>query len=71
MKRFGAVPSTPWTRWALLWGVPCAAIALGAVGVALTVGVRSADGTALVIVASIGALFAFTLTMPRRGRDQD
>jgi tetrahydromethanopterin S-methyltransferase subunit F len=37
---------------------------LGAIGVGLMVGVRSAPGTALGI--AVGALFAFVLTMPRR-----
>lgn len=70
MKRFGAIPTTPWPRWALLRGGPCAAVALGVVGLALAVGVSSAVGTASVIVAAVGALFAFVLTMPRRSSDR-
>jgi lysylphosphatidylglycerol synthetase-like protein (DUF2156 family) len=66
MKRFGATPTDPWPCWAVLWGVPCAAVALGVVGLALAVGVSSAVGTAIVIVAAVGALFAFVLSMPRR-----
>lgn len=69
MKRFGAVPTAPWPRWAVLRGGPCAAVALGVVGLALGVGVSSAVGTAFVIVAAVGALFAFVLTMPRRSSD--
>ncbi|MGW1616908.1 hypothetical protein ACWCQZ_47535 [Streptomyces sp. NPDC002285] len=66
MRKLGTVPRAPWRRWALLRGAPCAAVALGAVGVGLTVGVRSAAGTALVIIGAVGPLFTFVLTMPRR-----
>lgn len=66
MKKFGPIPRAPWPRWALLWGAPCAAVALGSIGTGLLIGARSATGTALVIVGAVGALFAFVLTMPRR-----
>ncbi|MFC8949722.1 hypothetical protein [Streptomyces rochei] len=66
MKKFGTIPRAPWPRWALLWGAPCVAVALGSIGTGLMVGERSATGTALVIVGAVGALFVFVLTMPRR-----
>ncbi|MER5988060.1 hypothetical protein [Streptomyces sp. NPDC001787] len=57
----------PWRRWALFWGVPCAVVALGTVWLAVAMDVRSTPATAVVIVVSLGALFAFVLSMPRRG----
>ncbi|MFF9076307.1 hypothetical protein ACF1A9_29045 [Streptomyces sp. NPDC014872] len=71
MKRFGAVPTAPWPRWALLRGGPCAAVALGVIGLALAMGVNSTLGTAFVIVAAVGALFTFVLTMPRRSSERE
>ncbi|MFJ8752318.1 hypothetical protein ACIREO_23725 [Streptomyces sp. NPDC102441] len=61
----------PWRRWALLWGVPCTVVALGTVWLAVAMGARSASATAVVIVVSLGALFAFVLSMPRRGSRRD
>ncbi|WP_171076177.1 hypothetical protein [Streptomyces sp. YIM 121038] len=52
----------------MCWGAPSATVALGTVVLATAVQVRSAGATAVVIVVSLVALFAFVLSMPRSGR---
>ncbi|ATM24777.1 hypothetical protein SMD44_p10278 (plasmid) [Streptomyces alboflavus] len=65
VKRFS---DSPWGRWAMCWGAPSASVALGTVALATAVQVRSVGATAVVIVVSLVALFAFVLSMPRSGR---
>ncbi|WP_331729288.1 hypothetical protein OG592_43625 (plasmid) [Streptomyces avidinii] len=52
-----------WARWALRWGVPSAAIALGSVWV-----VQPDSGVSAIAVAGVAltALLVFVGTMPRR-----
>ncbi|MFJ6438250.1 hypothetical protein [Streptomyces sp. NPDC091416] len=71
MTKIGTGDRAAWRRWALRRGAPCATVAVAVIGVGLTVGVRSATGTALVITGAVGALFAFVLTMPRPSREHE
>ncbi len=52
-----------WTRWALFFGLPCAALALGSVWLFEPRSVGAALGA---VGAAMVALLAFVLTMPRR-----
>mgnify|MGYP006951120175 CR=1 FL=1 len=52
-----------WRRWALFFGLPCAALALGSVWLFEPESVGAALGAA---GAAVTALLVFTLTMPRR-----
>ncbi|MFI6688466.1 hypothetical protein [Streptomyces sp. NPDC050485] len=63
MPVVGRKNPSPWVRWALTWGVPSAAVALGSVWVLEPdsgVGAIAAAGAALT------ALLVFVGTMPRR-----
>ncbi|MEU0108379.1 hypothetical protein ABZ313_23880 [Streptomyces sp. NPDC006251] len=51
-----------WTLWALRYGLPCAAVALGSVWL---IEPSTPATTGVVIGLAIAALFVFCLTMPR------